>query len=58
MLYFLLVTLINMVLMSMLWMWRIRALMIPWMVGMGFIILFQATFGTWLIFGYYIYLEW
>jgi hypothetical protein len=42
----------------MLWMWRIRALMIPWMVGMGFIILFQATFGTWLIFGYYIYLEW
>jgi len=35
----------------------IRALMIPWMVGMGLIILFQATFGTWLIFGYYIYLE-
>jgi len=35
----------------------IRGLMIPWMAGMFLICLFQATFGCWLVFGYYIYLE-
>ncbi len=35
----------------------VRGLMIPWMVGMAIVVLFQAGFGLWMIFGYYIYLE-
>ncbi|XP_023320658.1 uncharacterized protein LOC111695522 [Eurytemora carolleeae] len=58
---FLIIYFIYMVIVSGLLMWGIKAdirgLMIPWLVGMGIIIVFQAAFGLWLIFGYYIYLE-
>ena len=35
----------------------IRGLVIPWVYAMYVIILFQAMFGLWLLFGYYIYLD-
>ena len=31
--------------------------MIPWLVWMALIVLFQAAWGLWMIAGYYIYLE-
>ena len=35
----------------------VRGLMLPWMVQMVVVLLGQAMYGMWLIFGYYIYLE-
>ena len=36
---------------------EVRGFMIPWMVLMWIVVLVQATFGLWLVFSYYIYLE-
>lgn len=58
---FIVVYFVYMIIVSGLLLWGIksdiRGLMIPWLVGMALIILFQVIFGLWLIFGYYIYLE-
>ncbi|TRY69576.1 hypothetical protein TCAL_08625 [Tigriopus californicus] len=35
----------------------IRGFILPWLVAMLVVVGFQAIFGLWLIFGYYIYLE-
>jgi hypothetical protein len=35
----------------------IRGIIMPWIYAMYVVILFQAMFGLWLLFGYYIYLE-
>merc|ERR1712088_441276 len=35
----------------------IRGLMLPWMVAMWVVVVFQVMFGLWLVFGYYIYIE-
>lgn len=35
----------------------IRGFMLPWHYMMYVVVLFQAMFGLWLVFGYYIYLE-
>ncbi len=36
---------------------EIRGFMLPWKFAMYVVILFQAMFGLWMVFGYYIYLQ-
>ena len=36
---------------------EIRGFIVPWVYAMYIIILFQAMYGLWMVFGYYIYLE-
>jgi hypothetical protein len=54
--YFILLVIMSVLLLHGIWS-SIRGFMLPWVYFMYIVILFQAMFGLWLIFGYYIYLE-
>ena len=36
---------------------EVRGFIVPWLWAMYIVIVFQACFGLWMVFGYYIYLE-